>query len=125
MGKYIDKSGLKVPRNRDGKFRFKAKVAVHGKNIHTEQYSISGDQLQKARDLGYLNTGEGETVTYHDWKPIGGARDIEGGIREVKSYTFDDRYVYAHTEGKTFSLPKYLYPTLPRKDYILFGKREK
>lgn len=123
MGKYINSRDYKKTKIKDDKFVFKVNVNIHGRR-HTEFYSMSGHDKGIAESLGLFNMSD-NFVDYLDWKPIGGASSIEGGVKKVDSYTSDDKYIYAHTQEKSYSLPKYLEKSLVRKDYILFGKREK
>lgn len=107
---------------------FKVSVNIYGKR-HTEEYSIPGSHIGIAKDLGLFES-DNDFVTYFDWKPLGGMKDIYGneistGVKSVKEFRRDDKYLYAITDDKTFSLPKYMEKDLKRKDFILFGKREK
>ncbi len=105
------------------KYYFDVTVAVHGKNPHTETYSMFASHVEDAKGLGYLGKG----TTYLDWKPLNGNKDFEGGLFYVYKYTSDDKYVYAYTDKSnkpTFSLPKYLAKRLD-PGLILVGKRER
>lgn len=94
---------------------------VHGKNKHTEIFSMPKNQVQQALNLGYLNG------FYLDWKPLNNnVKDIQGGIYKVNKIKYQNQYIIAYTENNgIFSLPKYLEKDLKSKEYILFGKREK
>ena len=111
-----------APQLFDDRYQFKAHVKVHGKNPHTEKYSIPRADLRKAQQLGYL----GEQSIYHDWKPLQTMK-IDGGIYNIDHITSDDRYIYAHTSKSgppAFSLPKYLRNSLPSEKQILVGRRD-
>ena len=122
MGKYIYKKRSKMFYE-DNMYKFEVMMRVHGKNPHIEIYSIHKDDLSLAKRLGYL-TGDIEYEKYFDWKPITNINNLEGGVKRVNEFTFDDKYCYAHTDERIYSLPKYLYEKLPCKEYILFSRRE-
>jgi hypothetical protein len=122
MGKYIHKKRSKKFYE-DNMYKFEVIMKVHGKKPHVELYSINKDDLILAERLGYL-TGNEEYENYFDWKPVTNIKNLEGGVKKVNQFTFDDKYVYAHTEERIYSLPKYLYKKLPNKEYILFARRE-
>lgn len=125
MGKYIESKRLTNKITSDGLYRFKVIVSVHGKNTHSETYSIDARDLPFARKLGYLS-GNKEYEEYLDWKPLNNLGDsLQGGIKQVQEYTYDDKYVYAHTKDRVYSLPKYLFKNNKDVKYILFGRREK
>jgi hypothetical protein len=122
MGKYVQKEEFKKLSMVGNKYIFKVRVNIHGRR-HTEYYSIKKDELQKVKELNLMEFDK-EYKDYLDWKPLDGGKGLHGGIFKVNRYTFDEKYVYAHTRKKTFSLPKYLFDRLENKEYILFGLRE-
>lgn len=121
MGKFHKARVKIVPES--NKFFFDVCVRIHGKNPHTETYSINIWDVEKAQELGYFNSDFVNTV-YLDWKPLFTTGDISGGIKKVDKYKFDDKYVYAYTKHNIYSLPKYLFKDVKNKKYILFGERE-
>ena len=126
MGKTYKKNYKSIRKKNlySNMYYFNVLVRVHGKNPHTELYSIRKKELSYAEKLGYLKEGD----TYLDWKPLRDVKTFKGGIHKVKRYSFDEKYVYAYTDNSSipnFSLPKYLYNKLPNKDYILVARREK
>ena len=123
MGKFIIQSEFDKEVERSGKFIFKVRYRK-GKEYHTEKFSIGRGQYLKAKEMGILKFNNKGYATYLDWKPIGGAKGITGGIKKVEFFKRDDKYLYAVTKNKTYSLPLYLEKHVNRYDYILFGKRE-
>lgn len=103
---------------------FEVVVAIHGKTPHTETYSIQQGQLDQAINLGYFDTSA-STQTYLDWKPLNNLTNLTGGIKEVNKYSYDEKYAYAHTAERTYSLPRYLFDRVGERDHIFFGRREK
>ena len=122
MGKYMDKKQVIKKAHSEPKHIFEVKMRFKGKT-HTEKFSIQSGELSYATSLGLFKEKNGY-IQYLDWKPLGGARNIDGGVKAVKEWQSDDKYIYAVTENKVYSLPKYLERNLTRKDFILFGKRE-
>jgi hypothetical protein len=105
------------------KYFFNVLVREHGKNPHTETYSIKSDKVASAKKLGFLS----EKNQYLDWKPLK-EKDFEGGLFNVSKVTRDEKYVYAHINGSkepSFSLPEYLYKENRYDDVIMVGRRER
>ena len=126
MGKFIEKISLmnELAKNRP-KSRFKVKFGYYGK-FHTEIFEAFTRDIEFAIEKGYLKFNENGNATYLDWKPLGGANNIDGGIKRVEKYSSDEKYIYAITQDKVYSLPKYLESHLNKEDlYIFFGKRVK
>lgn len=125
MGKYIEKGGLdRMDFSDSFKHIFDVKMRFMNR-VHTEKFSIVSSELSSAKDLGLFQKNKSGYVQYLDWKPLGGATNLDGGVKVVEYWSKDDSYVYAHTPGKTYSLPIYLEDKIPRKDVILFGRRER
>lgn len=114
-----------VKKNEDEKHIFKVKVKIHGKNMHTEYYSIKSEHLELAKDMDLFIENDSGYVKYFDWKPIITKDNLEGGIKIVEDKFEDHKYFYVVTEDNIYSLPKYLRKDLPAENLILFGKREK
>lgn len=111
-----------IKQKEDAKHYFNVLVRVHGKNPHTETYSMKKSHVGYAKQLGHLS----ENSQYLDWKPLGG-KFFEGGIFEVSRFTNDNKYVYAYignSENPSFSLPKYLFKG-SHDNKILVGYRER
>ena len=122
MGKYMQREEFEKLSIVGDKYIFKVRVNIHGKR-HTEYYSIKKSELKKVKRLKLMSFDK-KYKEYFDWKPLGGAKGMNGGVFKVDKYTFDKKYVYAHTKEKIFSLPKYLFDRIENKEYILFGVRE-
>ena len=122
MGKYI--SGIEaLIEEVERKYYFTVIVRIHGKNQHSEQYSIKMTDYEYAKKQGYFD----DINTYLDWKPLK-EKKFDGGIFKVREFTTDDKYIYAYVGNETlpsFSLPKYLEKQIRNKQEILVGYREK
>lgn len=92
---------------------------------HTEYFEAPVSDVEKAKDFGLIKFNDNGYANYLDWKPpSGGGANVEGGLKHVESWSSDDRYIYAHTSTKKFSLPKYLEDKIDKNiNYIFFGKR--
>lgn len=123
LGKYAEDKQFRKVQQEDVKHIFKVDVNLYNKR-HSEWYSIKSSDVKIARNMGLLNKNKNGYIQYLDWKPLGGATNIDGGIKKVNNYSRDEFYVYAHTDEKIYSLPIYLEKKMVRKDFILFGKRE-
>ena len=140
MGKFIDRKGfmerirLDKVLGKKEKFIFKVKFRS-GKNIHTEYFEVSDyEEADRAVDMGLVKFKESGYADYLDWKPIGGPyyktlagkiKQVEGGIKEVDKFYYDEKYIYAYVEieDKTYALPAYLSSKIKSDKYIFFGRR--
>lgn len=125
MSKYIKKSDLyNELLNEKPKLQFKVYFGFKGK-YHTEIFESYSNDIKLAEEKGLIHF-KNDYANYLDWKPIGGASNIEGGLKKINSYKTDDKYIYALTHEKTYSLPIYLKDKVDfNNKYILFGKRVK
>ena len=124
MGKYIVKSKLiKEIQKKKRKSTFEVKFRFGG-NVHTERFEAFTSDIKAAVDAGFIRFNENGYADYLDWKPLGGAKNIEGGIYPVLDWKKDKKYLYAISLEKTFSLPLYLEHKVNKEDlHIFFGKR--
>jgi hypothetical protein len=122
MGKFTTEKKLntnmeKVPFEFDVIFR-------KGNKVHTETFRLASyNDARVAINEGILTKNENGYYQYLDWKPLNGGANIDGGLKNVIKFTRDEKYIYAHTQEKIFSLPRYLESKIKNYNVILFGNR--
>lgn len=89
----------------------------NGDKSHKELYSMHRDAYNNAVKLGIF------TRAFFDFKPVK-MKERSGGVYKVDRTQVKGDRVYYYSGENVFSLPKYLDKLLPRKDYILFMRRE-
>jgi len=124
MGKYLIISDFQKELGKSNKLIFRVRFLAKDGKRHLEYFSMKKSDYGLAKKLGLINFNKKGYGRYYDWKPIGGAKGIKGGVKKVDKITYNSKYMYAHSDGKIYSLPRYMEKYLPRKDYILFGYRE-
>lgn len=125
MGKYIKKKDLDKSLL-ESSYMTRIKVTFcFNKQYHTEYFEAPTSDIEKAKELGLLTFNENGYANYLDWKPpSGGGANVEGGLKYVERWSSDEKYIYAHTPAKRFSLPKYLENKIDKNiNFIFFGKR--